>query len=38
VRSVVQCYYCRTRSSGGSIGVVVSDRFAFSDGVLVHAK
>jgi hypothetical protein len=30
----VACYCCRA-CGGGGIGVVVSDRFAFGDGVLV---
>jgi hypothetical protein len=34
VRGLVACYCCRACGCGG-IGVVVSDRFAFGDGVLV---
>ena len=34
VRGVVACYWRRACGCGG-IGVVVSDRFAFGDGVLV---
>jgi hypothetical protein len=34
VRGLVACYCCRT-CGGGGIEAVVSDRFAFGDGVLV---